>query len=275
MKNIVWLASYPKSGNTWIRIILSYLQSNNNLNINKLHSSHISSSRDILNYYCGYNTSLLHNSEIDLLRYNCNNDFAKSIKELIFIKCHESYRFINNKPILGSQENYKSIYIIRNPLSIVASFANHLNLSIDETIDIINNNDYCLVSKKNKYQTQITQRIYSWSNHVKSWINNNNDINIIKYEELHNDPFKVLKKAFNFSNLVFSDDDLTNAIENASFDKIYKQEKENYFIEKPLGSTSFFRKGKSNSWKEELNYTQINKIININYDIMEKFNYLP
>ncbi|HJX72016.1 MAG TPA: hypothetical protein VJ346_08695, partial [Bacteroidales bacterium] len=69
-KKIVWLASYPKSGNTWFRIFLTNLLNHTNepVDINNLYPSTIASSRSLFDEATGLESSDLTLDEIELLR---------------------------------------------------------------------------------------------------------------------------------------------------------------------------------------------------------------
>ncbi|MFN8579074.1 MAG: sulfotransferase domain-containing protein [Candidatus Sericytochromatia bacterium] len=276
MKKVIWLTSYPKSGNTWFRIILNNLINKTDADINNLQPTYFSSSRSYLNKFYGIDTKLLSNDEINFLKPEYNDYLAKTTKEILFRKNHDAYIYLpDNRPILGNPEYYKAIYIIRNPLSVAPSLANHFNWSIDRAIEVMCTDNYCLPSSEN-YKHLTSQNFFSWSQNVNSWTNekNNFELFVIKYEDLHIKSFDILKDAFIFSGLKFLDSDLESAIENSSFDRVSSIEKEFGFKDKLSDTKSFFRKGKIDSWKDELNDKQINKIISKHKKVMIKFNYL-
>lgn len=273
-KNIIWYASYPKSGNTWFRIILENLFNKDHFDIDKI-DPNFSNDRKYINKFCGFDSNLLTENEIYLLKPDINDNIAKNTKKLLFRKTHEAYlRLEDQRPILGNPEFYKAIYIVRNPLSIVASLANHLNISNNESIDLMCSENYSIgVSQKHtKYSSQ---NILSWKNNVNSWVNEKNiDLFIIKYEDLQSNTFKTLKNFFKFSELNVTDDEINKVIEKTTFNKLSQIEKNGEYSYKPRRMKSFFRKGKIDSWKEELNEEQINKIIKYNEETMIKFGYL-
>ena len=133
-KNIVWLASYPKSGNTWFRIFLSNLFSDSPqaANINNLNETTISSNRIIIDSYLGIHSSELTAEEIDKLRPQVFKRFSAEKEETAYIKTHEAWT-LNSKgiPIFPEEITKGVLYIIRNPLDIAISYSFHNNETID------------------------------------------------------------------------------------------------------------------------------------------------
>lgn len=277
MKNVIWLASYPKSGNTWLRIIITNLVGEQEtLDINDMEKAPISSSRQIIKRFCGFNESLLPHEKSAELRPYCGDSFAKECEEIIFRKCHDAFTYLaNGQPLLGNPKNYKAIYIIRNPLSVVASYANHNGSTIDRAIELINDEEHGLCMSMDKLTNQLRQQMFSWSGHVKSWLDQKScDVCVVRYEDLHKKPVEILQEAFTFSGYNFSDQELLNAVEKSSFKKIKKLEKNHTFQEKPSKARSFFRSGKTDSWEKELTSEQAAEIISKHWQIMGKFGYL-
>ena len=140
-KNIVWLASYPKSGNTWFRIFLSNLFSDSHppVNINDLTETTISSNRSIIDSYLGIHSSELTAEEIDKLRPQVFKRFSDEKEGTAYVKTHEAWT-LNSRgnPIFPEEITEGVIYLIRNPLDIAISYSYHNSESIDETISLLN-----------------------------------------------------------------------------------------------------------------------------------------
>ncbi|MCF8218162.1 MAG: sulfotransferase domain-containing protein [Bacteroidales bacterium] len=275
-KKLVWLSSYPKSGNTWLRIIISNLLGEKELDINDLEAMPIASSRYVFEFYCGFNSTNITHDEADQMRPVVNDLFAKDCEEITFRKNHDAFQYLENgQPLHGNPEFYKTIYIIRNPLSIVASLANHNQVSLDRAIEQMNKEDYSLSKTTRKHPGQLRQKLFSWRSHVKSWNENNElEVQTIRYEDIFYQPLETLKKAFTFAGLDFTDKKILDAYDKSNFNEIKQKEKQSVFNEKPPNVASFFRKGQPNSWKEELTQAQAQKVIESNYELMENFGYI-
>jgi len=277
-KNIVWLASYPKSGNTWVRIFLSNLFSDSPhpVNINELSETTISSNRSIIDSYLGIHSSELTVEEIDKLRPQVFRRFSEEKEEMAYIKTHEAWT-LNSRgnPIFPEEITRGVLYIIRNPLDIAISYSYHNSETIDKTISLLNNDFSRLCDKKDKISIQTQQILTSWSNHVSSWTDDSKlPVHVIRYEDILDHPLETFKSAIDFLNLKYEEADIISAINNSSFDTLKAMEESDGFKERSMHSRAIFRKGKSKEWESELSKTQINEIVDHHKKIMGKFGYL-
>ena len=278
-KNIYWLASYPKSGNTWFRIFLSnYLSdSDKPVSINEINTGTIASSRVAFDDLSALPSSELKAEEIDVLRPEIYRRMSLEQEGVSFHKAHDAYlQTLNNEPLFPAEVSAGAIYFVRNPLDVAISFANHLSMSIDDTIDRMNDNDFGLSFSGKKISKQLRQKLLSWSNHYLSWTEQKSiSVLVLKYEDMLEKTEESFKKAVKFLNLELDETKLKKAIKYSSFDFVKKQEEKEGFQEKPKKAKSFFNKGKSGNWQDVLTDEQINKIINSHYDVMKKLGYLP
>jgi hypothetical protein len=277
-KKIYWLASYPKSGNTWFRVFLAnYLNKKDiPISINEINTGAIASSRVLFDNYCAVNSTDLTFTEIDLIRPDIYIELASELKEKSYNKVHDAYTF-NSKglPIFPTEISAGIIYILRNPLDVAISYSNHNGTTIDKAIDLLNNGDHKLSNSEKKQATQLQQKLLTWSEHVKSWTEQKNiPILIIKYEDLLSNPLENFKKTLKFLNIGINTKKILQSIEFSKFENLQKQEKEQGFKEKPEKAKAFFNIGKANNWELVLTQEQIQNIINKNKEIMLKYNYL-
>ncbi len=170
--------------------------------------------------------------------------------------------------------SYGTVYIIRNPLDVAVSASVHNGCTIEQSVKNLNNNKFALADKKNSLPDQLRQVLLSWSGHVLSWMNSPIPICFLRYEDMKLDSFNTFKKAVGFMELNKPDDEIRKAIDKSSFDNLQKQEKEKGFKEKSRKAEAFFRKGEIGDWRNHLNNTQVNSIIDHHKDVMEKFGYI-
>ncbi|MBN8837099.1 MAG: sulfotransferase domain-containing protein [Sphingobacteriia bacterium] len=279
-KKIVWLASYPKSGNTWMRAFLSALLNNGEVDINKMVTKTIFSSRDFFSEYTDIDSTYLTDKEAKQLQPEVFNYLAITDKsEKIFIKVHDAYTLNQfNKPIIPTESTFCAIYIIRNPLDIVASLANHTQISINKAVHSLVDDDYCWCAQNGNINTDIQFRQYlsNWSYHVNSWtLYAPFPVYLIKYEDMVVDTFNTFKKVVKSIEAdKFNDREILKAIDAAGFAKLQEQELTSGFKENFTPKTlPFFRKGAINNWREELDVEQASSIINAHKKIMLKYNY--
>jgi aryl sulfotransferase len=277
-KNIVWLASYPKSGNTWFRVFLSNLLSDSlhPVDINDLTETTISSNRNIIDSYLGIHSSELTVEETDKLRPQVFKRFSDEKEGTAYVKTHEAWTLNSNRnPIFPKEITKGVLYLVRNPLDIAISYAHHNSETIDKTISVLNNNFSKLCETKDKLNIQTQQQLKSWSNHVSSWIDDSKlPLHIIRYEDMLDHPLESFKSAVDFLNLKYEESEIIKAISHSSFDTLKVMEASDGFKERGMHSEAFFRKGQSNEWETELLQTQINEIVKHHKEIMERFGYL-
>ncbi len=274
---IVWLASYPKSGNTWLRLFLSVLLKSNEFNINTIETDGIFSNKTILEDILDLESDYLNPEEIESFKRITFSYLSAKGNKLHYYKIHDAFTFseINGLPIVPEMASKLAIYLVRNPLDVALSLANHLNITIDIAIDRYMTNDKGAFGKKiNTSKKQFYQRLSTWSIHVESWLKYPSfPVHFIRYEDMKAQPFETFKSAVNAIGLQVTDDQIQTAIEATTFEKLKKQEEENGFNEKIWATNSFFFKGQVGRWKEELTEQQIEKIRNINEPMMRHFGY--
>lgn len=278
MNGIVWLASYPKSGNTWFRIFLSNLlrDAQEPVNINDLRESNWSNLRSLFDDYLGIKSSDLPFREIENLRPALYRQMAQESDQPIFLKTHDAYtKTSQNELLIPSDATERILYFVRNPLDVAASFAHHNVEKIDETIAKMANDSYTMWYKTDGINIQLPQLIMSWSQNVLTWLNGKSDkIRFIRYEDMVRDPFTTFSAAVDFLGIKKSPIEIERAIHFSSFDILKKQEQEAGFQEKNPKSLSFFRSGSVGNWAKELTKEQIEQIISDHADVMKMFNYL-
>lgn len=279
MKNIAWLASYPKSGNTWVRAFLTAFfrkPGEGNGFINDLVAVSAASRKIIEEELC-LETSELTMEELENLRPEAMRSFAKEIdKAPHFIKVHDAYTNTPSGEALFPKEiSIGVIYIVRNPLDVAVSFAHHNGEDVEKTISLMANSKTHISQNTNSIQLQVVQKLQSWDEHVKSWIHQT-DIPclLIKYEDMIADPETEFKKILDFCKIPFSEAELRSAINRSSFSSLQSHEMKEGFKEKAINASAFFRKGKAGSWRDDLTTEQANKLLRNHMDTMKELGYI-
>jgi len=279
MKNIIWLASYPKSGNTWFRVFLTNLmtESNKPAYINNLKKTTIASNRYVFDSLTGIESSDLTFEEIDKIRPFVYKKLSDENESITFMKVHDAYTTINNEttPLFPNDASYGVIYFLRNPLDVAVSYSHHSGRDCDQVIEWMNDMNHSFNGKSKILQNQLRQKLLTWSQHPISWIDNKNiPVCVLRYEDMLKNPIETFTRAVLFTGLKYNLGEIERAINLSSFERLQKQEKEKGFKEKNQHSDSFFRKGKIGSWKEELNEKQVKNIIMNHRQTMIRFKYL-
>jgi len=278
MKNITWLASYPKSGSTWFRFFLTNLQQDSDkpADINRLEKTPIASSRSVFDDITGIASADLTHGEIDNLRPDVYRFLSEEAEETRFLKIHDAYTYVEGgKPLVPPEVTRGVIYFIRSPLDVAVSFANHSGIGIDESIERMNDESFCFCDAIGKLDVQLRQRLLSWSGHVRSWIQAPKlDVHVIRYEDMKQKPVETFTCAVRFAGLEHPPGKIQKALRYSDFKEMQRQEREKGFIEKSPDCGSFFYKGEVGAWRSRLNKKQVQTIINAHQKVMTQFGYL-
>jgi len=278
LKKIVWLSSYPKSGNTWFRVFLSNLlnKADQPADINNLYATPIASNREMFDEATGLASSDLTLEEIDNLRPEVYEFAARNANEMLYQKVHDAWLLTDSgKPMFSVGVTKCVIYFIRNPLDVAISFSNHMCKPLDEVVKILADNSFAFGSNPIRFHLQFRQRLLSWSRHVQSWVDESGLlVLVIRYEDMKNHAFDTFKRATNFLELDVTDDDIQRAIRFSDISEMQRQEIQRGFKEKPVKAPSFFRKGVIGSWRTDLSPTLVKTICSDHREMMFRFGYL-
>lgn len=277
-KRIIWLASYPKSGNTWFRAFLANIlhKTNRPADINELEGGPIASSRQLFDEATGISSSDLTSDEIENLRPLVYDYIARNASDIVFHKIHDALTATpNGASLVPAGATKGALYFVRNPLDVAVSFAHHANLSFENIVLAMNNNEYAFCMKSSKLHMQLRQRLLSWSNHYLSWTAQSQfPVMVIRYEDMILNSYETFSAAIEFCGYSFSENEIRDALQRSSFSELQKQETMNGFREKSPESEKFFRKGIIGSWKEELPAHLVEVICNDHKKVMTQLGYV-
>ncbi len=158
---------------------------------------------------------------------------------------------------------------------MAASTANHHGVSIDKAVKMICSNKHSLANKKINLNTQVSQHLGTWSNHVESWTNvHRTNLLLIKYEDMLSNGLETFTKVVEYIGLNYPVSAIETAIEKTSFKNIQEKEEKNKFREAPKTAERFFRAGKMGGWRNEITQEQANLIIDCTYEALLKYGYI-
>lgn len=275
---IVWLASFPKSGNTWVRAMISSLIYSDNgvFNFEIIKKIQQFPNKKHFEKF----TDKYQNVQELKKFWVAAQEQINLDKKIKFLKTHHINCKINEYPFTNKNNTLATIYVVRDPRSLVESFSNYYKINKDAAIKSITSKE--LVSGagfiKNK-QNNVFTIIGSWNDHYNSWTKANANLLILRYEDLLIDPLKELNKIIVFLKkfIIFNYNDFKtqNIISSTSFENLEKMEKEIGFfevadIENNQNKIKFFNKGKQNDWRKYLNENEIEYISSkFNYEMKE------
>ena len=285
---IIWIASYPKSGNTWIRSLLcSYLFSKDGkFNFSLLKNIAQFSSKDLpLDFDDTHaNQSRIFENWIPAQKI-INKD-----KKVHFLKTHNALCTINGNKFTDEFNTMAVIYIVRDPRNLISSLLHHYSLNLEEAFHFLTNKRKTIFPvnfierDKIKNSRQDINFLADWSGHYRSWKNIGFcPIKIIKYEDILSDTRKVfisiLKFLSKLMELKIEEKKIHQSLNSTSFKALSQMEEKQGFDESIIsGKTKkkikFFNLGKKNDWKKLLDHETVKKINNAFKNEMSELNYL-
>ncbi len=284
----IWLASYPKSGNTWFRILVANLWSTADtpIDINLIDSADsIASWRNRFDQAMLIESDLLTEDEIDRLRpalYEHNAagaamaDQEAATPPVRLVKTHDAWTLTDRgEPLLGGARGAAgAILFVRDPRDVATSFANHLDCSIDQSIARMGDADFCFASSPDRIGYQLRQRLLGWSGFAASWLDQHDiPVHLVRYEDMVADPFGTAAAALAFAGIDAPRDRLDRAIAFSDIGELQRQEAEKGFREAPRRTASFFRRGTAGGWRNDLTVTQIGQIERDHGAMMDRLGY--
>lgn len=278
MAGIFWLASYPKSGNTWMRIFLHNFLSDDDgpADINAIDSDPIASSRDWLDHLLAFDTADLSHAELDRVRPACYEWANREAAQTGYHKVHDA-NFVESTggSLISPAAGRGALYLLRNPLDVAPSAASHWGVSIDEAIERMAKRGFGLVAHTDKQGQQVRQLLRDWSGHVLSWVDAPGPERlVVRYEDLLADPVQHFGEVVRFLDLPFDEARLRHAIDASSFRELSRQEQAGGFRERSHKAERFFRSGRSGSWRHTLTDAQAASIVASHGEVMRRFGYL-
>lgn len=235
----------------------------------------IASSRTWLEELSGIETSEMTDDEIDEIRPLAYL-WAGSQPGVTYHKVHDAFGLTpSGTPMFPKTGCLGVVYIVRNPLDIVSSLANHLQCSTDDAITILNDPSQIWSVTTDTLAIQCRQKILDWSGHVRSWEESGIAVLIVRYEDMLRTPIPTLSRVIDFLGLGGQRERLPKAIENSRFSLLQQQERAHNFPEKPDIAINFFRQGISGAWRHELTNIQVSTILDRHEETMRKLGYWP
>lgn len=279
MKNIVWLASFPRSGNTWLRYVIgSLLERTNEVRIDNVPTLHCAN-RKVIEETLGFSVSLLSVEEINNFRPSVYRQWSQewTQRSPLFIKVHDGYdNNANGQHTFPSNVTQAAIYLVRNPLDICVSYAHFWGLDdYDKAADLICDKAHSLPANNTDLFGQIYQHIGNWSTNVDSWCNKSQlPVKVVKYEDMKHAPLDTFSNIVDYLNLPYNKGEIEKALQHCDISKLQQQEADIGFLDRPYGGDRFFRQGATNVWRDKLTKLTIDKVVKCHNVMMRQFGYL-
>lgn len=268
-----WLASYPKSGNTWLRCLLEAYHRGGLVDINGVGVANSDANAVVIQGVSTLPLSSLGLRGELLVRPAALLNLISHLRSPRYLKTHfANVQLQGLPPCVPREFTNKAIYIIRDPRSVVLSFSRFYSMPIEKAIAAMANNKQTIGGPGTEFGYSY---LSSWSNNVSSWAAEGEfPVHLVKYEEMMADPEKEFREILEFLEYEIDDDLVKLSIEAASFKSLKNQETTKGFKENPDQNTGDFFHAGGTRWEEELAPKWIKKIESDHRLVMEAFGYL-
>ncbi len=274
MGKLVWLASYPKSGSTWLRAFLhNYIRAADNPHdINRL--TELSTGESGAGHYKQYDARPARHyavADVQRMRPLVHRELTKLHHDLVFVKTHNASLVVAGMPLVTPDVTAGAIYIVRDPRDIAVSYSRHLGRSVDETIAFMADPEAATGGTDHK----VYERLSSWSVHVHFWTRHPNPmLLVLRYEDMIAAPEAAFGEVIRFLGEEPPEPRLAGAFRFSAFDELRSQEQARGFVERPAEATApFFRSGRPGAWRAVLTPRQRATIERDHAALMERFGY--
>lgn len=257
MSGIIWLASYPKSGNTWLRLFLAnYFAPNRPLELNQAISFGIGDSGVGPFQQAGMGPDNLSSASLAQLRPLVHRQMAlRNTNGVAFVKTHNACIHVAGVPLITPDATAGAILIVRNPFDVAVSFAHHNGMPIERALQALATDTYYVPADGH----HVDQFPTSWRRFQASWIDAAGlSPLVLRYEDMVRSPSTTFGQVLTFLNVPRDDVRLAESIRATEFNTLASQEKSDGFVEgDPDGKVPFFREGRIGAWQDVLTAKQI------------------
>jgi hypothetical protein len=276
MGKILCLASYPKSGNTWVRLFLANLikgDGSNPVALSRIGEATLAepgtAGFSLLDQRPWQEWSI---EDIARMRPQVQERIAGTGEGVVPVKTHSAFVVVRGTPMINMGVTAGAVYVVRNPLDIAVSYAHHQGLPVDEIITIMAANMFTTPGNgANVYEV-----MGSWSQHVASWTASVSPMmHVMRYEDMLADPHAAFGGLARFMRIEADEDTVSRAVALSAFDKVVGQEAREGFQERTPAQDRFFRAGKAGQWREVLTKEQVASVVEAHREQMTRFDYVP
>jgi len=279
-----YLASYPKSGNTWCRVFITELQrlaaksEPQELNLNRdIETGAIASSRHWLDDQLGVNSCDLSFAELDPLRGRAGESAWLFAEGERFHKVHDAFKSPDSlgRPVVSTAGCRGVVYILRHPEDVVVSLSHFFSWPLERCVDYLLDPTAALMPGERHGGHQVRQHMGRWDQHVRSWADQPElPLLVMRYEDMLAKGPETFMALAQFLDLPKEPALVEQALANTSFEKLKKLEEQvGGFAEKPEGCERFFRSGRTGEGAEQLSIEQRMRLAKGLGEIMERFDY--
>jgi hypothetical protein len=273
---IDWIASYPKSGNTWMRLLLTaYFADDGCYDLAAEVTARGAGSCRLFEDALGIACDDLLPQESRILQPAMYRVLAARYPEGLWLKVHDRQAMLGEAGWLFPPEaSGSAIYIIRDPRDVAVSNAFHDGHGdMDRAVAKL-----CSAATRlgERGDQQLAQYPGDWSGHVHSWVDQRGiRVLVVRYEDMLADAGAVLAAVIRFvrPQVAIDAERIAHAVALSRFDALQAAEDQRRFAETPDGAARFFRQGEAGDWHRHLSPAQAGRLCLQHGDIMRRFGY--
>lgn len=273
---ILWLASYPRSGNTWLRAFLHNLLRNTDApyDINRLQDfTLIDSDARWYRMLDPRPPTELTKEEVATLRPRAHAAMTAAFPDTVFVKTHNAMVEDRGTAMITLEHTAGAIYVVRNPLDVAVSYGRHYGVSLEDAVAAMNRPGNQSVANQENFVYELHG---SWSENVRSWTATPNPaLHVVRYEDMSSCPQAAFGAIAGFLGLRVTPDRIARAIDHSSFAVLEDQERRKGFRERSKKSNRFFDSGRVGRGKEILPPALVEELAITHREQMERFGYGP
>ncbi|HEX3429378.1 MAG TPA: sulfotransferase domain-containing protein [Rhizomicrobium sp.] len=275
--SFVLIASYPKSGNTWMRVVLEKLRRGGEqpVSINDLDIRYQGGSRRAaFDSWAPVNAADLTFDEIEGFLPDVYRRLAAEIQDFAPVKVHDAAsRNFRGEWIYPPDCVKRVIYLVRHPFDVAVSLAYHLNTSPERAVEMMADEG----RRRRPYRRlsqSLPQNFASWSSNVESWMDNPAyGVSWSRYEDMHAEPVAQILRLATAAGMPVSRHDVEIAVKATDFQELQREEEVAGFREKAKVSRQFFRSGHPGTWKGLLDAALRERLVHDHGRVMRRLGY--
>lgn len=273
MSGILWLASFPKSGNTWLRVFIENLFRNSAepVSINELGVVRYGDMMGpLFEKIAGKPLQEMSDAELHALREPLQKSWAQEPQTSI-VKTHNALMMHEGRPLIYLECTAGAAYVVRNVFDVTVSYADHYRLTLDDAVEAMTSG----LQTTRTTPAAVFQVLGTWTDHYRSWhaVENFNPLTL-KYEDMVKSPMKAFGSFMRYLGVPKNPTRLKRAVKNSSFSVVSRQESQTGFRERVHQSQKFFRAGGVGGYRRVLNGDQVKRLTERHYDLLLELGYI-
>lgn len=270
-----WIASYPKSGNTWMRLALASLRAGGVQPdfSQPLAFAPFAADRREVELAFDLESSDFTPAECRDMRARAATQMAREADAPLYRRVHEAWeRTPSGLPLFPPEATLASLYIVRDPRDVAISLAHHNDFSVDQAIASMADPGTTWAMRTGGIVTAFAQHLSTWSLHVEGWLSAAPAPLVLRYEDMQADPAGSLARAAR--HLLMDAAAAPAAAAATQFDNLRQAEAEHGFRNGQVAGRRFFRRGVAGGWRQDLSREQAARIERDHGLVMARMGYL-